>query len=793
MVGTLAGVSESDATRTAVEARSDPRRQRSRRGRSAVLNDVLQCLPIGVCVIDADLLLIEANEQAVRALGLASDDRGKPLDLVLRGLPESDASELLERCRHTLTTGEACDSVAYGDTRHPDNHYAWQTCRIELMDGTEGVVLSFRDAPDPRIPARPLATEHAQMRLKDERVDLVERVTGLGIFDFHLTESTARISPEWRRVHGLAADAPTPSFEQWLDLVHPEDRARIAAAARADAVSKDPYHREYRVVWPDLSVHWIAAAGQTIWEGDSPVRLFGTVMDITARKEAERRSAESEERFRVALLIAPISMYAIDLGLRCTWVYNPTFGFDSQSVIGKRDDELMPAHEAAPLLEFKRQVLVKGIGERRIQALTINGVSRTHDISLEPQRDADGRIIGLIGASMDITDLADAKAAAEAASKAKDELLAVLSHELRTPLTPVLAASVLMERDERLAPEHRAMMSTIRRNVELETRLIDDLLDITRIAKGKLTLHTAIVDAHQSITRVIDMCRAEAEDKGLTVITEHGASSHHVMVDPARFQQILWNLLKNSIKFTASGGEVRVCTLNAPADRLRIRVCDNGIGIAPETLPHIFDAFEQGGVQITRQFGGLGLGLAISKALAQMHDGNIVASSGGIGAGACFELELPTASRDGAASDVEPIPAASGLYLRILLAEDHADTRHVIEFALTELECTVVPAKSVAEALDAASRGRFDLLISDIGLPDGSGAALMKELKSRYGMRGIAMSGFGRDEDLAKSKQAGFDIHLVKPISLDRLEQTLRQLALEGGTQNPFGERLSPP
>jgi CheY-like chemotaxis protein len=337
------------------------------------------------------------------------------------------------------------------------------------------------------------------------------------------------------------------------------------------------------------------------------------------------------------------------------------------------------------------------------------------------------------------------------------------------------------------------MMSTIRRNVELETRLIDDLLDITRIAKGKLTLHTAIVDAHQSITRVIDMCRAEAEDKGLTVITEHGASSHHVMVDPARFQQILWNLLKNSIKFTASGGEVRVCTLNAPADRLRIRVCDNGIGIAPETLPHIFDAFEQGGVQITRQFGGLGLGLAISKALAQMHDGNIVASSGGIGAGACFELELPTASRDGAASDVEPIPAASGLYLRILLAEDHADTRHVIEFALTELECTVVPAKSVAEALDAASRGRFDLLISDIGLPDGSGAALMKELKSRYGMRGIAMSGFGRDEDLAKSKQAGFDIHLVKPISLDRLEQTLRQLALEGGTQNPFGERLSPP
>jgi CheY-like chemotaxis protein len=173
------------------------------------------------------------------------------------------------------------------------------------------------------------------------------------------------------------------------------------------------------------------------------------------------------------------------------------------------------------------------------------------------------------------------------------------------------------------------------------------------------------------------------------------------------------------------------------------------------------------------------LGLAISKALAQMHDGDIVASSGGIGAGACFELEVPTASRDATASEVAPIPATSGLKLRILLAEDHADTREVIEFALTKLDCTVVSAKSVAEALAAASHRHFDLLISDIGLPDGSGAALMRELKSRYGMQGIALSGFGRDEDLARSQQAGFDVHLIKPVSLDLLEQTVRRLKLQ--------------
>jgi PAS domain S-box-containing protein len=784
MVGTLGVVSKSDAIKTERETESGECRERQRRDCSAVLDDILQSLPIGIYLVDAELRIIEANAIAARTFGFAGDHRGTPLGLVVRSSwPDSAAEELLEQCRDTLETGEPFDSTEHGDIlgdRPAAGHFAWQIRRIALTDGTAGVVLSFRDVSEQLATARALEAERAQIQLKIERVDLVESVTGIGIFDFHLSEASASISPEWRRVYGLPADAPAPSFEQWLDLVHPEDRPRIAAAARTDTASKAPYYREYRVVWPDQSVHWVAAAGKTICDGDSrPVRLFGTVMDISARKEAERRSAESEERFRVALLIAPISMYSIDTELRCTWVYNPTFGFTSRAVIGKRDDELMPAHEAAPLLEFKRRVLDTGTGERRVQALTINGVSRTHDITLEPQRDADGRIIGLIGASMDITDLANAKAAAEAASKAKDQLLAVLSHELRTPLTPVLAASILMERDERLAPEHRAMMTTIRRNVELETRLIDDLLDITRIAKGKLTLHTAIVDAHQSIARVIDMCRAEAEDKGVRVITEDGARSHHVNVDPARFQQIIWNLLKNSIKFTGAGGEVKVSTVNASADRLHIRFRDTGIGIAADTLPHIFDAFEQGGTQVTQQFGGLGLGLAISKALAHMHDGDIVASSGGIGAGACFELALPTATRDATLSEVEPVPTASRLNLRILLAEDHADTRHVIEFALTELECTVVPAKSVAEALAAASRGRFDLLISDIGLPDGSGAALMKELKSRHGMRGIALSGFGRDEDLARSRQAGFDVHLVKPVSLDLLEQTLRRLAVK--------------
>jgi len=441
-------VNKSDAIKTARETERGKCAERQRRDRSAVLDDVLQCLPIGVFVVDGELRVIEANALAARTCGLAGDYRGKPLDLVVRSWwPDSDAEELLEQCRDTLETGEPFDSTGHGGipvAPPATAHIEWQIRRLALMDGTAGVVLSFRDVSDHLATARTLEAERAQIQLQLERVDLVASVTGLGIFDFHLSEASANISPEWRRVYGLPAGAPAPSFEQWLDLIHPEDRARIAAAARADAASKAPYYHEYRVVWPDRSVHWVAAAGKTICDGDSrPVRLFGTVMDISARKEAERRSAESEERFRVALLIAPISMYSIDIELRCTWVYNPTFGFTSAAVIGKRDDELMPAHEAAPLLEFKQRVLDSGIGERRVQALTINGVSRTHDITLEPQRDAEGRIIGLIGASMDITDLANAKAAAEAASRWRLEMGAARTVDAILALTGL--ADVLSE------------------------------------------------------------------------------------------------------------------------------------------------------------------------------------------------------------------------------------------------------------------------------------------------------------------------------------------------------------
>lgn len=362
------------------------------------------------------------------------------------------------------------------------------------------------------------------------------------------------------------------------------------------------------------------------------------------------------------------------------------------------------------------------------------------------------------------------------AMRAKDQFLAVLSHELRTPLTPVLTTAQMLEADPVLSDDHREMARTIRRNAELEARLIDDLLDLNRIARNKLDLHLTTVDAHEKVGHVLRGCRDEIAAKGLSVTADFAADAHHVRADPARFEQIVWNVLKNAVKFTPAGGRVTVRTANAGDGRIRIEVADTGIGIAPDVLPKVFDAFEQGGREITRQFGGLGLGMAITKALVGMHGGTVHAASEGTGKGARFTVEFPTVAKPHATSRAGVSESGPPLRCSVLLVEDHADTRRTMARLLGSAGCRVSTAGTVAEALEVAGCEDFDLVISDIGLPDATGADLMRQLKARHGLRGIALSGFGMDEDVAKSMEAGFSTHMTKPVDLRALLDAVRRL-----------------
>lgn len=356
-----------------------------------------------------------------------------------------------------------------------------------------------------------------------------------------------------------------------------------------------------------------------------------------------------------------------------------------------------------------------------------------------------------------------ARAEAEAAIHAKDQFLAMLSHELRTPLSPVLMTVSALSRDESLPERVRDELRMVKQYVELEARLIDDLLDLTRLTRGKLQLHFEVVDLHSVLNDAIRICcDDQALKTDMEIDLKAEAADHHVWADPARLRQVLWNLLKNAAKFSPAGSIIHVSTVNDRPGRIALTVRDKGIGIEPELLPKIFNAFEQGDVRITRAFGGLGLGLTICKALVDQHQGMLSACSDGRGKGSTFTLELATVpSVPATASPANCTHVGS---LRILLVEDHEQTLKVMARLLRSCGHSVELARTVADAIKLAAEHRFDALVSDIGLPDGNGADLMRQLRNQYGLRGIALSGFGTEADRQRSIEAGFAEHLTKPV-----------------------------
>jgi signal transduction histidine kinase/ActR/RegA family two-component response regulator len=375
------------------------------------------------------------------------------------------------------------------------------------------------------------------------------------------------------------------------------------------------------------------------------------------------------------------------------------------------------------------------------------------------------------------------------ANAAKDQFLALLSHELRNPLSPVIAMVGELEASAPDSPEVRRALEVIRRNVELEARLIDDLLDVTRISKGKLQLSLETASVHEILQRSYEICREDIAAKDLKIEFRLRAEYAYVEGDPARLQQVFWNLIKNSVKFTPEKGRIVIETLNPSPDRVEIRTTDTGIGIEADKMERIFNAFEQGQSSITRRFGGLGLGLAISKAMVGAHGGTIRAESRGKNRGATFIVTLATVAAPAAVAGVAepkgPIAADSKRGQvkragpRVLVVDDHIDTCTGMKMMLERRGYRVTVAHTADQAAEKVRHAEFDLVISDIGLPDRSGYELMHELSTTKGLRGIALSGFGMENDVSRARAAGFSEHLTKPINFDRLEEAIQSLLLE--------------
>ncbi len=490
--------------------------------------------------------------------------------------------------------------------------------------------------------------------------------------------------------------------------------------------------------------------------------------------------------------------------------------------------------------EALARVLGFGVPFQSVEQRTpgANGQTRYLTTNLLRLQDSHQRTLGVLCLVEDSTQAVTLRQELINANTSKDQFLAQLSHELRNPLSPVLTMVAELETVTDALPAARQPLEIIRRNVELEARLIDDLLDVTRISRGKLQLSLQTVDVHRTMRLALEICQREIDEKRLKVELELRARLHHVRADPARLQQIFWNLLKNAVKFTPQGKRIVVRSINLAAatrlrhaqaptadfmrmpggatdstapgsavrqenghslkgpgdepdpDFVRVEVIDEGIGVEPQHLRRIFNAFDQGQSSITQRFGGLGLGLAISKAMVDAHGGNLTVASEGTGKGATFNVELatvtaPTPEETAAAHPTAPAAAAGAVTVdgagrSVLLVDDHLDTCLGMSRLLQRRGYKVAVAHSVTEALATADGATFDLLISDIGLPDGTGFELMSTLRERGGPPGIALSGYGMENDIEKSREAGFSDHLIKPVTIDRLDDAIRKLLAPG-------------
>ena len=511
-------------------------------------------------------------------------------------------------------------------------------------------------------------------------------------------------------------------------------------------------------------------------------------------EEALEISHRRTRLYEAVLSSTPDLIYIFDLDHRFIYANQALltmWGRTWDEAIGRNCLELgyEPWHAAMHDREIEQAVATKQPVRGEVPFTGTNG-RRIYDYIFVPVFGADGNVEAVAGTTRDVTErkeaeqqLVAAKAAAEAGSRAKDDFLAALSHELRTPLNPVLLVAGEAERNPDLPPAVRADFAAIRRNIELEARLIDDLLDLTRITRGKLRLERQVLDAHELLRACVGFVQPDIEAHGLQFVIALKAAEHWVEADPVRLQQVFWNVLRNAVKFSMAGGDVSLRTTNREG-RFVVEITDTGIGIAAGDLPKIFEAFQQG--SNGSSFGGLGLGLAITRALMEQHGGRITAESPRRGLGSTFRLELPqavspaarAAGQTGVAGEQAP---ARQTAKRILLVEDHEDTRETLSRLLVRRGHQVSPAGTLRAARALAASGEFDVVISDLGLPDGEGTELLAYFaNSGRKPLSIAMTGFGMEEDIQRTLAAGFVAHMTKPINMADLDRLLA-MVLEAG------------
>ena len=715
----------------------------------------------------------------------AADAEGGSLESYLRALHPDDVGPTMEAVARAVREGGSY-VVEYRLARPDGEGYRWVIARGSAERDADGRVRRF---PGVVLDVTERKLAEQSLRENEERLRMAVESARLGTFDFDAQSQTLTWSNTCRQMFGVPLDGPVSYETTFRQALHPDDRDRamgaVAAAMRAGGDGR--YNIEYRVRWPDGNERWIAAAGRGFFDAQGrPRRFIGTVVDITERKTAEQAAERRSEQLQKLAVIAGRLNMAHDvrsvLGILTE---------EARQLIGARQS-ITQADAAAQVFEGPPLTVVSRLDRARAGA---EPPSVEAEISA-PLIGRNGQRLGRIQLSdkedstFDTDDAALLTQLSQIAAGAienarlyeelrgndrrKDEFLAMLAHELRNPLSAILNA-VALGSGEASSEDLAWSMEVIQRQLRQLTRLIDDLLDVSRITRGKVQLRKEALDASHVLQRAVEAVRGLIEERRheLTVALREEKLPLHA--DPTRLEQIFVNLLTNAARYTDHGGQISL-TAGRENGHVVIRIKDNGLGIPPEKLPQMFELFAQGDRSLARSEGGLGVGLTIVRSLAELHGGTVQAHSEGAGRGSEFVVRLPVAP-DGVETAAPGAPAvgqrpAAGALGRALVVDDNVDSANGTARILTRHGYEVKVVYDGPDAVEAAREFRPRFVLLDIGLPGMDGYEVARRLREETGLAGaklVAVSGYGQESDRRRSREAGFDHHLVKPVDPDKL------------------------
>ena len=614
-------------------------------------------------------------------------------------------------------------------------------------------------------------------------LQLAQELANVGTWEVDFGTDLVNLSDGLKQMLGVVVDGPVP-VETVLPLIHADDRDRVLSVLeRARAGGAVQFDEEFRLRAADGSLRWMAGKGAVVPDATGArARLVGINLDITERKLAERAVEENERAFRELADSMPQIVWSARADGEVEYFNRQWHEFTGEPLgVGSRDHRAKVVHpddRERAMGAWDRAVRTgtsMEIEYRFREAKT--GQYRWHLGRAVPVRNDLGEIRRWFGTATDIHDQKTLQDALRLADHRKDQFLAMLAHELRNPLSPLTIAADLIASEANLAPHIREMAEVMIRQTAQLKRLIDDLLDVSRISTGRLELKRDRIDLRESIEAALDVSHPLIQSAGHELTVQMPSVPVYVRGDKVRLTQVVGNLLINAAKYTPAGGHISLDVVSQ-GENILISVSDDGIGIPAGMLSNVFELFTQVDSSTTRSQSGLGIGLTLVKTLVEMHGGQVAVESAGPGAGSRFTVSLPVSSQGpDAGSRITPERGAAQPRRRILIIDDNQSASYLLGKLLTKLEQEVHVEASALNALKSLQEFRPDIVISDIAMPEISGHQLARQIRNLPLDRQpilVALTGYGQEDDRQASLDAGFDLHVTKPIDVATLKALLQ-------------------